>query len=91
MVDVGDITQPEQRQIELKQTLSATQTEEVSSPHQPAPALPPHHHQTVSIIFENLSIPLCPVRRGDAQLLNNRPVRISIRVEKLAHTRSFSI
>ena len=86
MDDVGDNTQPEQRQIKLKQTSSATKTEKVSSPHQPVPALPQHHHQTVPIIFENLSIHPGPVTRGDAPFQNNRPVRISICIEELAHT-----
>ena len=91
MVNVGDNSQLAQRRIKLKQTASATQKEEVSSPHQPAPALSSHHSQPVPIIFENLSIPPGPVTRGDAPLQNNRPVRISIRVEELTHTRSFSI
>ena len=91
MVYVGANTQPEQMQIKLNKTSSATQRKKVSSPHQPVPALPPHHHQTEPIIFENLSIHSGPVTRLYAPLQNNRPVRSSIRIEELAHTRSLSI
>ena len=91
MVAVGDNTQPAQRRIKLKQTASATQTKEVLSPHQPGVALPSYHSQPVPIIFENLSIFPGQVTQIDAALQNNRPVRISIRVEEPAHTRSFSI